>query len=461
MDKEKNNQQIFKSFYKDSSLNQLHTKSKHQISASAEFILSKAESYVDSLKETSKSNIEQQQLSSLINQLESAYDINLSNKDRIKVLESLKHIIFDYGILKDLINNSEINDIIISRHDNISIQKSRQNIKTNLKFASSTQYEAFVESLLKKSNKSCTTSNPIADAAIEPHIRACVTHKSFSPPGMGPLLTLRISRQSEVSMNDLKKSSLAPPIILDYLSHIVSECADTILIAGEVGTGKTTLVKALITSINANEALLIIEDTHEINIEREFTRTLLTREANTEGAGEIKPDKAIKTGMRMAMNRIILGEMRDPAAAEAFIDTCSSGHPGMSTIHAKSASDAIARLELLLSRAERNTDIQTIRKQIANAISVVVFLEIDKKHNQRRISEIIEVHHSSDGAIQVSPILSLSYENDVPTWIMRNGISKFSKSLQKAGLALPKRHTNLYPSNKALLQLTTESLKVH
>ena len=268
------------------------------------------------------------------------------------------------------------------------------------------------------------------------------------------MLTLRVARMEARSAQDLVVSGLAPQEILGYLSALVKSGEATLLIAGEVGTGKTTLVRALASAIAEDEAILIIEDTHEIALSRAFTRTLLTREANTEGAGRISPADAIRAGMRMAMNRVILGEMRDGEAAEAFIDVCASGHPGMSTLHAKSARDALGRLELLLMRAQGGVSVETARRQIANAVSVVVFLATDRKHGGRRIVEVLEVGSAADGAIQVSPIFEYDASQSVPSWRRQNGISLFSKLLkeQNVQLSLPRERLHCEATSTRLEQ---------
>ena len=278
-------------------------------------------------------------------------------------------------------------------------------------------------------------ASPVVDASIGSEIRLCVSHESLTPEGVSPLLTIRLSRHSKSSLSALEQFGLAPKIIMDYLTAAIESGESTLLIAGEVGTGKTTLVRALAAKIPEHEAILVIEDTQEIKLERKFVRTLLTREANSEGAGRVSPAQAIRTGMRMAMNRIILGEMRDGEAAESFIDASASGHPGMSTIHARSARDAIARLELFLSRAQSNISIDTIRRQIASAVSVVVFLGVESTSRERRVMEVIEIGSASEGMIQVAPIFEYSDDINGPTWLRSSGVSRLD--LKKYNLAFP------------------------
>jgi pilus assembly protein CpaF len=383
----------------------------------------------------------EEELLQLIRHVEEKEGEALSERERTAAVAALAASFDHYDILTPLIENSDINDIIVRAFNDISVQRNRENIQTDIRFPDHDAYRAFVENLLKRVGKSCTVATPVVDAAIDPNVRACVTHESFSPAGSGPMLTLRIARHRRITLDGLAHYRLAPKPVLQYLAALVSSGSGTVLIAGEVGTGKTTLVKALAGRIPEQEAILIIEDTNELILDRPFVRTLLTREANTEGSGRISPALAIRTGMRMAMNRLILGEMRDAESAEAFIDVCASGHCGMSTIHARSAKDALARLELFLSRAQPGVGPDTLRRQIANAVSVVAFLGVEKHSRQRRILEIIEVGSFSDGAVQFSPIYRYAPAHQQShyeaLWVRESGISLFQESLQKQGITLP------------------------
>ncbi len=395
------------------------------LTSTAKYITEEAKKKIGQNK---SENIDEEDLFRLVKDIEDYEDEELSDRERHAVIAALSASLEHYDILSHLIEKPDVNDIIIQSYKDISVQIGRRNVQTDLAFPSHQAYKSFVENLLKRVGKACTLATPVVDAAIDPHIRACVTHESFSPPGAGPMLTLRVVRHPHVSIETLVSHELAPQKILDYLAVMIKTGEATMLISGEVGTGKTTLIKALTTKIREEDAILIIEDTNEIVLKRPFTRTLLTREANTEGAGRISPAMAIRTGMRMAMNRIILGEMRDSEAAEAFVDVCSSGHSGVSTVHARSARDALSRLELFLLRAQPGVGTETVRKEISNAISIVVHLGLDRVAGKRRILEVIEVGESSDGSIQISPIFK--YKNGA--WYRGAGLSKYD--LDKLGL---------------------------
>lgn len=381
--------------------------------------------------------IDEATIEHLILQVEHNEGESLSNRERDSVSAYIKASRLHYDVLTPLVENPDVNDIIVRAFNDVSVQMSgRRNVATDVAFADSHAYKSFIEHLLKRVGKSVSTAQPVIDAAIESDVRACVTHESFSPSGSGPMLTLRIARHKDITLDGLIQLELAPSIIMNYLATLISCGRCTALIGGEVGTGKTTLVRALAMKMPEDEAILVIEDTNEIVLNRKFVRTLLTREANTEGAGEISPARAIRTGMRMAMNRVILGEMRDGNAAEAFIDVCSSGHTGLSTIHARSARDAIGRLELFLSRVRTNFQSDAIRREIANAVGMVVFIGVDR-YGKRRIMEVVEVGSAADGPPQLQPLFKFETQGHVPTWKREGGVSLFDNILRQEGVVLP------------------------
>lgn len=397
------------------------------LTPSAKFIVKEAKKIFSSFSEKSDVNVlpTEDEIIEVIKRVEKAEGEELSIRERNAAIAALTSSLDHYDILTPLIENPDVNDVIVKSYKDISIQIGRKNIQTDLKFSDFDTYKAFVESLLKRAGKACTVANPIVDASVDPHIRASVTHESLSPGEAGPMLTLRISRHSSITLEGLEVSEFAAQEMLKYLTCIVQSGSGAIMIGGEVGTGKTTLVRALSSVIDESEAVLVIEDTNEINLNRKFVRTLLTREGNIEGFGVVTPAQAIRAGMRMAMNRVILGEIRDGQAAEAFIDVCASGHPGMSTIHAKSARDIISRLELFLARAQGEVGIETIRKQIANAVSVAVFIGLDPVSKRRRILSIMEIDAAADGVVQMAPIYSIDYRTGKIAWIRNGGVSKF------------------------------------
>lgn len=338
-----------------------------------------------------------------------------------------------FGILQELVANQEISDIIVSHYAGVAVQSKRRTIKTDLAFPDQGAYEAFVERLLLKAGTSYSTKKPIADGMIGSLARVHAVHKSLCEAG--PYLTIRLNRFSRVSLDDLAYWRLAPKELLDYLSALTVK-SRTILVSGETGTGKTTLVRAASGAIPASESILVIEDVPEIRLEHPNVRSICTREANSENAGKVSPGECIRAGMRMAMNRIIFGEIRDAEAAEAFIDVCASGHSGLSTVHGRSALEALGRLELFLGRTQRGVGRDVLREQIASAVQVVVQLGVCPLTSEKRVLEVVEICGFGDGVIRYRPMFRYSTKDSMPRWEVLSKTSRYRSEIEASGVFL-------------------------
>lgn len=318
-----------------------------------------------------------------------------------------------FGVLQTLVDDPSVSDIIVTNYARIDVQQGRRTGSTGLTFASAEAYENFVERLLQRAGATYSTKKPIADGMIGSFARIHAVHKSLCESG--PYLTIRLNRYATVALEDLISAGLAPRAVFDYLRGVVRRGL-TLLVVGEVGTGKTTLTRAIAASIPETESILVIEDTPEIRLEHPHVRYVATREANAEGMGRVSPSECIRAGMRMAMNRIIFGEIRDAEAAEAFVDVCASGHPGLSTIHARSAADATTRLELFLGRAQKGVGRNVLSEQIVTAVQVVVHVDVCRFTGRRRIFEVREIGPVADGTIRQREMFAYRCEGGLPTW---------------------------------------------
>ena len=354
--------------------------------------------------------------------------VSLSTFERDEVLSHLESEWNPFGILQPLIDDPRVSDIIITSASRIAVQQGRRNIRTQAKFPDQRSYEAFVERLLQRAGTSYSTKQPIADGMIGPLVRVHAVHRCLCDEG--PYVTLRINRFTSVVLDDLVKAGLAPTPVVDYLRALVG-IGRTIMVVGEVGTGKTTLSRALAATIPEDEAILVIEDTPEIRLDHPHVRYITTRDENIEGVGRVAPAQCIRAGMRMAMNRIIFGEIRDAEAAEAFVDVCASGHAGLSTIHGRNATDAVTRLELFLSRAQRSADKGLLSAQVATAVQVVVVVDVCKHTGVRRIMEVREIGPVADGVLRYRDIFSYRYIDSQPQWQVASRVSAFKELLER------------------------------
>jgi len=368
------------------------------------------------------------EIEALIKKVSERLGFELASYERDEVLAHLERDQKPFGPLQELVDDPNISDIIVTNYSKIAVQQGRRNHNTELSFPSPEAYEAFVEKLLLKAGSTYSTKKPVADGMIGGFARVHVVHRSLCETG--PYLTIRLNRFSSVSINDLVGSGMAPKEVFDYLRAVI-QTGNTLLIVGEVGTGKTTLARALASSIPLDESILVIEDTPEIKLEHPHVRYVTTREANTDGAGRVPPSECIRAGMRMAMNRIIFGEMRDAEAAESFVDVCASGHPGLSTIHAKSAADAVARLELFLGRAQRGVSRQVLTEQIATAVQVICYVDFCKITGRRRLMEVREIGPVADGVLRQREMFSYQVVKGEAGWRVVNRVSSHRDQIEE------------------------------
>lgn len=359
----------------------------------------------------------------------------LDDIERANVIIHLQKDLMGWGVLQPLIDNREVTDIHVYDYQTVVLQRGKVSETTGIHWPNHSAYVSFIDRLLLRLGKSLTTQQHTVDASFPNGIRLCAIHESVCG-ARGPLLCVRVPRVMECTLESLVTYQVAPPLIINYLACLVRSGRATIMVAGETGTGKTTLLKCLGTQFGPDESIVAVEDTPELNFQHPYFRSLVSRTANTEGVGEVTLQEHIKTTLRMTPTRVILGEMRTPYAAEAFLESAQTGHVGFSTIHARNARETLVRLESLLGRAQKSVSVEIIRQQIALAVDCVIWLFREKGTGKPRIGEVIEVGHFVEGVIQVRPMFTQIKTGERPAWRVDSWASNFDDVLSEDGIYL-------------------------
>ncbi|MBP9838160.1 MAG: CpaF family protein, partial [Proteobacteria bacterium] len=379
--------------------------------------------------------VSEEAISSAVDKVCGAKGFVIDDIVRAEIIVALKQDLLGWGVIQPLIDNPEVTDIHCYDYRTVVLQRGKQSENTGLHWPSHEAYKTFIDRVLFRLGKSLSTQQHTVDASFPDGKRICCVHESVCG-SRGPMMTMRVPRVAEATLESLVSYQVAPPLIVNYLAALVRTCEHTFMVAGETGTGKTTLMRCLGTQFRADEAIVGVEDTPELNYQHPYYRSLVSRTANSEGIGEVTLQEHIKTTLRLCPTRVILGEMRTPEAAEAFLESAQTGHCGMSTVHARNARETLTRLESLLGRAQRGVSMDIIRQQIALAVDVVCWNVREKGTGRVRLAEVIEVGNFVEGNIQIRPMFRLAQPGENPQWEVLSYSSYYEEVLEKNGIYL-------------------------
>jgi len=381
------------------------------------------------------SDLNEEAIARAVDKVCAARSFVLDDVSRAEIIVSLKQDLFGWGVIQPLIDDPEVTDIHCYDFKTVVLQRGKMSEITNLRWPNAEAYTTFIDRVLYRLGKSLSTQQHTVDASFPDGKRICAVHKSVCG-SRGPLVTIRVPRVQEASLEGLISYQVAPALIVNYLAALVRSVEHTFMVSGETGTGKTTLMRSLGTQFRPQESIIAIEDTPELNFQHPYYRSLVSRTANSEGMGEVTLQEHIKTTLRMCPTRVILGEMRTPESAESFLEAAQTGHSGMSTVHARNARETLTRLESLLGRAQRGVSIDIIRQQIALSVDVVIWQMREKSSGRVRMGEVIEVGNFSEGNIQIRPMFKLVQQGENPMWEVQSYSSFYEEVLEKSGIYL-------------------------
>ena len=323
--------------------------------------------------------------------LTDAFIQNDSNSEKPKVIYPQNDVPSPYGPLQRLLDDQEIEEIWINSPQRIFIAKNGKSQLTNIVLTSD-EVKALMDRILLWSGKRIDLSQPFVDARLPDGSRLHIVIPEITAEHWA--INIRKHLYRGKSLTDLVNLEVMTEEIAEFLQNAVMRKLN-ILVSGSTQAGKTTLLNALISAIPVSERVITIEEVFELKPKLPDCVALQTRGANLDGSGEIGIRRLIKESLRMRPSRIVIGEIREAESLDLLI-ALNSGIPGMATIHANSAEEAIRKLQTLPLLAGENITQDFLTPTVARAVDIVVHLGMDQEGG-RRVLHLIAVGARTEG----------------------------------------------------------------
>ena len=364
----------------------------------------------------------------------------LSLSERERLVNDVQHELFGLGPLEPLLADSTISDILVNAHDTIYIERRGRLEATNVRFKDDEHLMRVIERIVSSVGRRIDESSPMVDARLQDGSRV----NAIIPPLAidGPVVSIRRFGSDPLKMSSLIEFKALTKDIADMLQMVVTARLN-LLISGGTGAGKTTLLNALSAYIPETERIVTIEDSAELQLQQPHVVRLETRPPNIEGRGEVSQRDLVRNSLRMRPDRIVIGEVRGGEAID-MLQAMNTGHDGsLTTIHANTPRDALARLETMIQMTGMRLSDRAMRQQIASALDLVVQVA-RMSDGSRRVTSISEVTGMEGETITMQEIFQyertgIDSQGMVLGRFRPTGIRpRFAERLKACGLQLPR-----------------------
>jgi len=364
--------------------------------------------------------------------------IVLSRAERQRLFEQIVAEILGLGPLEPFLSDSTITEIMVNGAKNVYIERNGKVQRTNAVFESDEHLMRIIERIVAPLGRRIDESSPYVDARLQDGSRVNAVIPPISL--IGPALTIRKFFKIPLTVERLIELGSVTAEAVELLKACVVARLN-VLVSGGTGSGKTTLLNVLSGFIPNTDRIITIENAAELQLRQEHVVTLESRPPNIEGRGEVAIRDLVINCLRMRPDRIIVGECRGPEAFD-MLQAMNTGHEGsMTTVHANSSRDALARLENMILMAGMDLPHRAIREQTASALDVVVQLE-RRRDGSRKIVSITEVQGMEGDVITMSDIFKFElagYEDGRVIGTLRpTGLRpKFMEKIEACDIHLP------------------------
>jgi pilus assembly protein CpaF len=367
-------------------------------------------------------------------------DTPLSTIERERLIHEVRHELFGLGPLEQLLADTTISDILVNSPYNVYIERGGKLERTNVEFKDNEHLMRVIERIVSSVGRRIDESSPMVDARLKDGSRV----NAIIPPLSldGPVLSIRRFGAEPLRMDKLiGKQALTPDMASMFQMCVQARL--NVLISGGTGAGKTTRLNALSAFIPADERIVTIEDSAELQMQQPHVVRLETRPPNIEGKGEVAQRDLVKNALRMRPDRIVIGEVRGGEAID-MLQAMNTGHDGsLTTIHANTSRDALARLETMIQMTGMRLSDRAMRQQIASAINLVIQVA-RLSDGTRRVTSISEITGMEGETITMQDVFiyerkGVDKDGRVIGRFRPTGVRpRFAERLKLYGLQLPR-----------------------
>ncbi|TML67203.1 MAG: CpaF family protein [Actinobacteria bacterium] len=368
-----------------------------------------------------------------------AEEVGLSRDDRDRLTHELADDILGYGPLERLLSDDSISEIMVNGANEIWIERQGRLYETTVRFNDDSHLRRIINKVVAQVGRRVDESSPMVDARLPDGSRVHVVIPPLSLSGA--LLTIRKFAKKRLTLDDMVRIGTLSAESIDFLTRAV-HAELNILISGGTGSGKTTLLNALSSAIPEADRIVTIEDAAELQLHQRHVLRLEARPKNIEGEGEVNIRELVRNSLRMRPDRIIVGEVRSAEALD-MLQAMNTGHDGsLSTVHANSPRDGLARIETMVLMAGFDLPVRAIRQQVASALDLIVHLE-RLEDGSRRVTHVTEVQRMESDVITLQDIYEFKLDSIAPDRTIIGGLRPtglrpiFMHKFEKRGIDLP------------------------
>jgi pilus assembly protein CpaF len=322
--------------------------------------------------------------------------------DRQRLLDELRDEAIGLGPLEPLLADPSITEIMVNRADEVFVERGGVLEAWPVVFTSDRAVQGIIERIVAPIGRRIDESSPMVDARLKDGSRV----NAVIPPLAlkGPSITIRKFSKRKLGSNDLLKFGSASPAMVEFM-RVCVEQRKNVLISGGTGSGKTTLLNIMSNFIPLSERIVTIEDAAELQLQHPNLVSMEARPPNIEGKGLVSIRDLVKNSLRMRPDRIVVGECRGGEALD-MLQAMNTGHDGsLTTAHANSPRDMLARLEVMVLMAGMDLPVTAIREQVASAVDIIV-QQTRFACGMRKVANIVEITGVESGKIQLQEVFA-------------------------------------------------------